>query len=239
MYGKNRHILELLLINFNAKRVFICILFTVLTVTVPAQIIQVKKVAIKTGFTVSDQIKTPSIFGDSGIKFGLLGGIEPTFNSFGTKKQFDFNIDLYFIQKGGGNQSPVITRDPNGNITGIGSETYPVTINYLSFTPCIKFIPRKIFYLKAGPRADAFLSFKKKDRFESDPRSLGDFNSVTFGVSYALGLCFGKKQTKFIVELSGQNDFTESSYNPASGQSFKNYCYFINFGILRIFEKQI
>lgn len=196
------------------------------------------KLSIKFAPTISGQIKSPKLFADGGIKYGLSGTIEPTILTFGFKKQFDFNTDISFIQKGGLNYSPVYSYDQWGQLIGIGSETYPVIINYISFFPTIKAIFWKIIFVKAGPRIDAFVSFKKQDKFSSDQRTNKDFNPTTFGATYGIGICTGKKRTKFICELIGQNDFTNSSYNKASGQTFRNFCYIINFGVTITLKKQ-
>ena len=192
------------------------------------------KFSFKSGFTFSNQIKKPKIIDDDGIKFGLSETIEPTIITFGTKKQFDFNTDISYIQKGDHNYSP---------IGDIGSASYLVTINYISFSPIIKVSFWKIFFIKAGPRIDIFTSFKnnfKPDLYfpsSPDPRTNKDFNAFTYGITYGFGICTGKNRVKFICELTGQNDFSKSSYNKASGQTFINNCYLLNFGVTVMLHK--
>ncbi len=183
------------------------------------------RLSIKPGASISGQIKTPPIFGDGGVIYGLAVTVEPTIITFGKQKQFDLNTDISFIQKGGGNYSPIFTS------AGTGSERYPVAINYFSFSPTFKWNYFKTLFVKAGPRIDVLSSFNTKDRFASDPRTRKDFNSFTYGLTYGIGICTGKKTTKFIFEFVGQNDFSDSSYNPASGQTFRNFCYLVNFGV--------
>ena len=190
------------------------------------------KLSIKIGPTLSGQIKSPKLFADGGNKLGLSGTVEPTILTFGSKKQFDFNTDISYIQKGGFTYSPIYSYDlMGGQLIVIGSETYPVTINYLSFSPTVKAKFWKVVFVKVGPRIDAFVNFKKQDKFSSDPRTSKDFNPITFGTTYGIGICTGKKRVKFMCEFIGQNDFTKSSYNKTSGQKYKNFCYFINFGV--------
>lgn len=202
------------------------------------------KISIKIGPTLSGQIKTPAIFGDdrnSVNKFGLSATIEPTILTFGSKKQFDFNTDFSFIQKGGSNYSPITTYDQYEQIIGIGGETYPVTINYFSFSPTIKATFWKILFVKVGPRLDIFSNFLitlPPPMVPVDPRTNKDFNSFTYGTTYGVGICVGKNKVKFISEFIGQNDFSNSSYNKLSGQTFKNFCYIINFGITIALRKQ-
>jgi hypothetical protein len=194
------------------------------------------KLSITTGFTFSGQIKTPEVsgWGDKGIKYGFSEIIEPTILTFGSKKQFDFNTDISFIQKGGRNYSPIYS-----GMGLIGGEIYPETINYFSFSPTVKANFWKIVFIKVGPRIDIFTSFKNKAIDPSaDPRTSKDFNATTLGTTYGIGICTGKKRTKFICEFIGQNDFTKSSYNKASGQTFKNYCYLINFGVTITLKKK-
>jgi hypothetical protein len=182
--------------------------------------------------------KTPRVFADGGNKLGLSGTIEPTILTFGLKKQFDFNTDLSFIQKGGENKSIIYSYDHWGQLTAAGSETYPVTITYLSFSPTVKVNFWKILFVKIGPRMDGFLNFKSKDRFSSEQRTSKDFNSITFGTTYGLGICTGKNKVKFICEFVGQNDFTNSSYYKTTGQTFKNFSYILNFGLTVVLKKK-
>jgi len=187
------------------------------------------KVAVKAGLTLSGQVERPHYFEDGGMKPGFSATIEPTILTFGAKKQFDLNTDLSFIQKGGMVYSPVYV-DFNGTI-GIGSEIYGVTINYFSASPTIKTFFSKKLFIKAGPRIDIFSGFKSKTMF-TKPATRKDFNSLTYGVTYGLGICFGKKSVKFISELIGQNDFTTSSYNKITGQHYENFSFLLNLGFV-------
>lgn len=212
-------------------RYLVYILLFTLTSIIKGQTFQ--KLSIKIGSSLSGQIKTPPIFADGGIKRGFSGTIEPTILSFGSKKKLDFNTDISFTQKGGYNYSPIVT---NGSI---GSESYPVIINYLSFSPTIKINFWKILFIKVGPRLDIFTSFLiKRQKVLVDKRTKKDFNPMTYGVTYGLGICVGKKKVKFLSEFIGQNDFSYSSYNAASGQRFKNFCYILNFGVAIELHKQ-
>ncbi len=86
------------------------------------------RLSIKLGTSISGQIKEPQYFEDGGIKYGLAVSVETTIISFGKQKQFDLSADISFIQKGGGNYSPITA--PSG---GTGGERYPVTISYFFF----------------------------------------------------------------------------------------------------------
>lgn len=189
------------------------------------------KLTFKAGPNLSGQIKTPRQFGNRENKGGLSGTIEPTILTFGPKKQFDLNADISYIQKGGENYSPIYTYQ-FGQIAGIGSESYVVTINYLSFSPTVKLNFLKVMFFKAGPRMDRFLSFKAKDRFSSEKRTNKDFDPITFGATYGLGISVGKNRFQFVCELVGQNDFTRASYYSLTGQTFRNFSYLLNFGLM-------
>lgn len=195
------------------------------------------KLSVKTGPSLSGQKKTPRLFADGGNKLGISGTIEPTILTFGSKKQFDFNVDLSFIQKGGDNYSPIYSYSQWGQPLKTGSETYPLTITYLSFSPNVKVNFWKILFVKAGPRMDVFLNYKAHDRFSSEQRTSKDFNARTLGMTYGLGICTGKNKVKFICELVGHNDFTNSSYYKVTGQTFKNFSYILNLGVTVMFKK--
>ena len=77
-------------------------------------------ISIKAGTGIAGQIKTPKKYGDGGPKASLNFTIEPTLLTFGAKKQFDFNTDISFIQKGGVNYSPIYVYDQFGGISGTG-----------------------------------------------------------------------------------------------------------------------
>lgn len=85
--------------------------------------------------------------------------------------------------------------------------------------------------MKAGPRVDVLISYNTKDLFNSDKRTDKDFDKATFGVTYGVGICAGHNRVKFIAEFDAQYDFTDSSFNKMSGQTFRNYCGILNFGV--------
>ena len=190
------------------------------------------KISIKVGPTIIGQKKTPPGFAEGGMTNGFSASLEPTLFTFGSKKQFDFTADISFIRKGGANRSPIFTYDPNGIPLGVGSETYKVTIDYLSLSPTLKMNFKERFFVKAGPRVDAFINFRTKDRFDSDPRTKKDFDPVTYGVTYGFGMTTNKEKMNLIFEFLAQNDLSKSSYNKASGQTFRNNCYLINLGMI-------
>lgn len=196
------------------------------------------KLSIKSGQSISGFIKTPPEFGDSGHKGGFSETIEPTIFTFGSKKQFDFNTDFSFIQKGGYVVSPIIGYDQYGQVIGIGSEGYNVMINYFSVSPIFKTNFWKILFVKVGPRLDIFTNYSSQSRYSSYPNSNTDFNPLTCGITYGTGICIGKNKVKFILELIGQNDFSDSSYNKASGQTYKNFSYIINCGVNILLKKR-
>lgn len=188
-------------------------------------------ISVKAGTGIAGQLKSPKKANDGGSKASLNFTIEPTLFTFGAKKQFDVNTDFSFIQKGGVNYSPVYSYNAWGGINGIGSETYVVAMNYICISPTLKMKFGKLFFAKLGPRMDVLVYYNTRDHFASDPRTSKDFYRTNFGVTYGGGICIGEKKLKFIAELIGQNDFTRSTYNKASGQHFSNFCYYVNCGI--------
>lgn len=195
------------------------------------------KLSIKSGTSISGLIKSPPAFGDEG-KGGFSATIEPTILTFGSKKQFDFNTDFSFIQKGGHNNSQIIAYDQFGNVTGIGSEGYDVTVNYFSVSPTFKPNFWDIIFLKVGPRLDIFTGFSTQSKASSFPRTRSDFNPVTFGITYGTGICIGKNKVKFVFEAIGQTDLSNSLENKALGQTYRNYCYIINCGVTFLLKKK-
>jgi hypothetical protein len=189
------------------------------------------KLSIKTGPTFCGQQKTPSQYAEGGMTNGYSGTIEPTWLTFGTKKQIDINSDFSFIRKGGTNMSRIYTYDQFGQLAGSGSETYKVALDYFSFSPNLKWNFSKLFFIKAGPRIDVLLNYDTRDRFSSDGRTRNDFESLNYGLSYGFGMSAGKKRTKFILEVLGQHDFSAASYHPSTGQTFTNYCFLLNVGV--------
>ena len=188
-------------------------------------------ISIKAGAGIAGQTRTPKKLGDGGPKASLNFTVEPTLFTFGAKKQFDFNTDISFIQKGGVNYSPIYSYNSFGGIDGIGGESYVVAMNYLCISPTVKMKFGKLFFAKLGPRMDVLLYYNTKDKFASDTRTEKDFSKLNYGITYGAGVCAGNKKVKFIAELIGQNDFTKSTYNKASGQHFTNFCYYVNCGI--------
>lgn len=195
-------------------------------------------ISIKVGTGIAGQIKTPKKYGDGGSKVSLNFTIEPTLFTFGAKKQFDLNTDISFIQKGGVNHSPIYSYNSFGEILGTGGESYIVAMNYLCISPTVKMKFGKLFFAKFGPRMDALLYYNAKDRFASDTRTSKDFSKLNYGITYGAGLCTGTKKVKFIAELIGQNDFSQSSYNNASRQSYVNFCYYVNCGVNIVLNKK-
>lgn len=208
------------------------LLVTTLTFQLPAQFM--KSVSITAGQTFSGERILNSSSLNSRYKTSMLMGfavnIEPAFFSFGNKKQFDFTTGLSFIQKGAGITSPVYLYDDHNYLTGTGSESYRVRIYYVSVSPAIRFNFAKMFFVKAGPRMDVFTAFNSQARYSADIRTNKDFNSAAFGVTYGAGIAAGKKRVKFIFEFLGQNDLTQSSYNKATLQSYRNFSFLLNFG---------
>ena len=188
-------------------------------------------ISIKAGTGIAGQIKSPKKTNDGGSKASLNFTIEPTLFTFGAKKQFDVNTDFSFILKGGVNYSPIYSYNPWGGIDGSGSETYVVAMNYVCISPTLKMKFGKLFFAKLGPRMDVLVYYNTKDHFNSDPRTSKDFYRTNYGVTYGGGMCIGEKKVKFIIEAIGQNDFTRSTYNRASGQHFSNFCYYLNCGV--------
>lgn len=193
--------------------------------------------AIKAGLTVSHQIKTPNL-ANQGMQPGYALFIEPTFFTFGSKKQVDLNADFVFIQKNFANMeyrySPNYTSaNPVG---GRGASSYGLSINYLSFSPTLKYTFWKSFFVKTGPRIDRFLSYKTKSRLFKPDRHSSDFSLYNLGVTYAIGIRMGKRK-QFLLELMGQNDFTQSAINYTTGQTYKNMSYMLNFGMTIVMKK--
>ena len=195
-----------------------------------AQII--KELNIKAGPVISVQksigkTSSNSLYSNVSPIWGFSLGIEPVFYKSGS---FDIGTDFSFVQKGSYNSSPVYSYDSYGHLSGTGSESYEVKINYISISPSVKYRFAKSLFIKAGPRADFFTGFKSKAADPNNQVSNSDFEPVTFGVSYGAGFCTGEKRTKFIFEFLGQQDFTESSHNKVSGLSYRNNSFLISIG---------
>lgn len=194
------------------------------------------KLAVKCGPSLSGQSNSFNLPEDRGVKLGNSGTIEPTILTFGAKKQFDFNIDISFIQKGG-HIKPIYIYSVFSE-GDLGTLTYPVTINYFSCSPSIKIVFLKFMFAKIGPRLDVFSNASCR-RFApefSKFKPALSFNSLTYGITYALGVSVGKNRRKFICEFLGQNDFTRSVYYKAVGQKFTNFSYILNFGVVFILK---
>lgn len=200
------------------------------------------KLSCKTGETFSRQSATPKIPEESvhEMKRGLSFTIEPTIITFGNKHQYDFSTDISYIQKGGFNHVFYHSYDDYGQLLSTGTGSYPITINYISISPLFKTNFWKILFMKAGPRLDVFTSFKQRKMVvpSVDPKTNKDFEPLTYGITYGLGVCLGKNRVKFISELVGQNDFSNSSYSKLTGQTFKNNCYLLNFGVTIMLKNQ-
>lgn len=188
-------------------------------------------IAIKTGCSLSGRSNFSTNSKDGNIRAGLVFTIEPTILSFGSKKQFDFNTDLSFIQKGYGKTEKVYSYNAAGEVLGIGSESYLIRLNYISVSPIVKYKFAKILFIKAGPRVDILASYNYKGRPGSDTRRGNEFNPLTAGVTLGGGICLGQKNIKFIAEVIAQNDFTNSSNNSISKHNYRNFSYYINCGV--------
>lgn len=189
--------------------------------------------AIKAGLTVSDQIKTPKLLGEQGMQAGFAFFIEPTIFTFGSKKQFDVNVDFAFIQKNNGNREYIYAYGSNDPSGGQGEFGYRLSLNYLSITPTLKYTFWKSLFIKAGPRIDGFVSYRTKSiSLNINPsRQKSDFSPYNLGITYAIGVRVGKRK-QFVWELMGQNDFTQSAINYNTGQTYKNMSYMLNFGMI-------
>jgi hypothetical protein len=183
------------------------------------------KLGVKIGVTISGQKRTPEKNENTGVKSGLSLTIEPTILTFGSNNNFDFNMDLSYIQKGSVTSGQIIVSG------AIGTFSNTLLINYFSFTPSLKYSFLKKLFIKVGPRIDTFLSYQSTDINSSFPRK-EDFNNLTFGITYGFGLSLGQKRIKYLIEFVGQNDFTNSLYNPETSQNYRNYSYIINFGLI-------
>lgn len=214
------------------KYIYSTLLLFALSIHSQAQFI--KSVNVTAGEVFSGETITngaPAYIGyKNRVLIGFIATVEPTFFSFGTKKQFDFTTGFSFAQKGAYNSSPIYSYNEFGQILGTGEEAYPVRINYISVSPTVKFNFAQLFFVKAGPRMDVFTNFNESSLFGVDIRTNKDFNAATLGITYGAGICAGKKRAKFICEVIGQNDFTQSSYNKATSQAYKNYAVLLNFG---------
>ena len=198
-----------------------------------AQILQ--NITLKAGGGWALQSKSPDIPNDNNDAIGsYLIGIEPELFRLGAQKNMALSMDLLFMQKGGTNTSYIQTFDNNGQVSSQGSMSIKSQLNYFSITPNYKFEFSSLFYLKAGPRVDFLThhSFSQLPPTISPPENSYSFNSMTFGLSYSAGAVFGQDRLRLMIELTGQNDFTQSAKNSSTGQLYKNSAYFCNLGLV-------
>src|SRR3989344_8489060 len=105
-------------------------------------------IAIKSGCSLSGRSNTATNNQDGNSKSGFVFTIEPSILSFGSKKQFDFNTDLSFLQKGFQKSEKVYSYNEAGEIMGVGSETYSFSLNYITLSPIFKYKFAKILFIK-------------------------------------------------------------------------------------------
>jgi len=196
------------------------------------------KLSVKPGFSISNQKINSSVYKSGGNKLGLAFTVEPTIFTFGKNKQFDFNADLSFIQKGGIHSSAIYSYDQWGQLAGVGSESYRVTLNYFSIAPSFKVNFFKVLFAKVGPRIDVLSGFSSKAKFTPDTRAKNDFNNTTYGITYGAGISVGKNNVKFIAEFIGQNDFSYSYYKAMGNHHFTNHSYIVQAGVLIILKNK-
>jgi len=192
-------------------------------------------IALKTGVGIGQQNKTSEILNeDNGLVFAWAIGLEPELLVFGNAQQFKLTFDLFYMQKGGQNTSFIQIYDQFGQLQSKGSTSTGSYLNYFSLTPCYKFQFGKMFFAKAGPRLDIFCTshFGDLPPGEYSPDSFYTYESVTYGISYGFGFQFGEKKLSYLLEFLGQNDFTSSSSNSSTGQTFQNNAYLLNLGLV-------
>ena len=185
------------------------------------------RASIKVGFALANfsQTKKNKVFNYLyGYNFGF--SID---NNYKKNRKATSSSELLFIQKGGYNQVEVPTVDKFGQIIGIGSETFPVKLSYLSLSYGVKLKVFNLVYLRIAPRLDYLLNFKSKPYFYVDTRIKKDFYMFTGGLSYSLGILRFKKLRGLFLEFQGQNDFLKSGDKKSIGKFYNNY-YGINIG---------
>ena len=196
-------------------------------------------IAIKSGCSLSGRSNTATNNQDGNSKSGFVFTIEPSILSFGSKKKFDFNTDLSFLQKGFQKSEKVYSYNEAGEIMGVGSETYSFSLNYITLSPIFKYKFAKILFIKAGPRIDYLAGYAYKGRPNSKSIRGEEFYPLTAGISFGGGICLGQKNIKFIAEAIAQNDFTNSCYNTIDKTYYRNFSYYINCGVsIRINKTQ-
>ncbi len=212
----------------------ICILTIVISVQLNAQISQL---SIKAGANVSGRTNASNGNNEGMQKIGFQIMVEPTICSWGKNKQFNLNTDVGLFQKGYKNKENIYSYNGFGQVTGIGQEVNSIAIYYFTFSPIVKYKFAKIAFIKAGPTGDYLLNYKYSGRPSSEFIGDNRIQIYAAGVTLGGGVCVGKKNVQFITELMGQRDFISSSYNNRTRENFRNYSYYINFGIAINFKK--
>lgn len=216
--------------NLKYMAKFYYVLFISLPLWVNSQVLPY--LAIKAGPNVSNQVTSLSQLPGQNLQPGYGFFIEPTIFTFGSKKQFDLNIDLAFLQKNSVNIERFYPSPFSGQpMVANGGGTYGLSLSYFSISQTLKYTFWRTLFIKGGPRVDCFLSYKTKSRLIVPSRQKSDFSPYTLGVTYAIGLRAGKRK-QFIWELMGQNDFTQSGINYTTWQTYLNMSYMLNFGMI-------
>ncbi len=111
-----------------------------------------------------------------------------------------------------------VTDEYNPEGTG-KTKTWVSRFDFLTFSPTTKFrLQKKHFapYLFAGPRLDYYLGYYTNNQFDSEP---SDINTLTFGVSYGIGLEYLCDQLVFSFETQHQPDLTRLIDTPTSANN--------------------
>lgn len=194
-----------------------------------------QSIALKVGAGLAFQIKNPEITNDNNDpQFGYSIGIEPEIIRFGKQHNASITLDALYMKKGGKNTTYFRTFDQNNQLLSIGSMSHPIQLTYFSIAPNIRYNFKQHFYFKGGPRIDfsSGHSFNQLPPGIASPESFYTFENTCFGITYGAGALLGEKKFQFLLELLGQNDFSSSSKNSSTGQSFKNQSYLLNFGLV-------
>ncbi len=186
-----------------------------------------EKISVHVGPTYSYQSQ---INQKPGGKIGWGFGLETNVLKLGESKKTGIDLNLSFLQKGGYNIGNVFLYNQFGQLLAVGEESYPVTVNYLSIAPLLKVDLSDHFYFKFGPRMDYFLGFKPQNEHAWDTRSNDDFERLTHGISYAVGVNFGNKGIIGFFEIQGQHDYTSSTLDPISFVEMYNNAVWLNTG---------
>ena len=217
--------------KIKAMRIVLYVLLFTISLNTYGQ--KINQISIKTGANVSGRTNANTGHVDDKQKLGFLFTIEPTLCSWGTKKQFDFNTDISFLEKGYQKKETVYTYNEMGSINGSGQEVYSFSLYYFSFSPNIKYKFSKIGFIKAGLTGDYLLADKYKGKPDSQFKGSNGFLLFGAGASFGGGVCLGEKNIKFIAELMGQKDFISSSYDSSDNtkQYYKNFSFYVNCGV--------